>query len=56
MNFFSFLQAVEEWLKCPTVWQALAINTLMLYSENSEPLIINWSVWIKQGEGPPDKN
>ena len=27
---------VDEWLKCLTVWRVLAINTLMLFSENSE--------------------
>ena len=47
--FFRFSQAVEEWFKFTTLWQALAINTLMLFSENSESLIISWSVWMKQG-------
>ena len=27
----------------------------MLFSENSESLITNWSVWTKQGEGPLEK-
>ena len=27
----------------------------MLISENSESVIINWSKWMKQGEGPPEK-
>ena len=52
---FSSSQAVEEQLKYPAVLWALAIDTLMLFSENSESLIINWSVWMKQGEGPSEK-
>ena len=36
-------------VKWPIVWRALAINTLMVLSENSESIIISWSVWMKQG-------
>ena len=54
--FFSFSHAVEEWLNWPTVWRALAINTLMLFSDNSESLIISWSVWIKQGAEEDSNN
>ena len=49
MDIFSSSQSVEKWLKCPTVLRALAIEAIMLFSENSESLIINWSVWMIQG-------
>ena len=55
MIFFSSSPAVDELFKCPTFWRALVIDTLMLSSENSESLIINWSVWMKQGEGHSEK-
>ena len=56
MDFSSFSHAVEEWLKCPRVWRTLAINTLMLLSENSASLIISWSVWMKQGAEEDSNN
>ena len=36
IRLWTQISNVDEWLKCLTVWRVLAINTLMLFSENSE--------------------